>query len=107
MPEPLPNCPLCDEVPAGGASRTWCSNFDCMLSGDAIKTEAWRALSALRKPLTPDEADKLVWDHRMASEEAIAYGTNERWLLANAAGDALRDALTGKRQPHARRNTSG
>lgn len=56
-----------------------------------------RALAALRKPLTDEAAQALVWEHREAVTFSTAYdGDNERWLKANAAGDALVAALTGK-----------
>lgn len=107
MSEPLLNCPLCDAVPEYDslARWAWCGNRKCTFNTLAPAREPqWRALAAMRKPLTPDEADAMLRAHADAAEDLGALrrtcSQEDRHALVrrvDAAGDALRDALTGKR----------
>jgi hypothetical protein len=57
-------CPLCDDALHlnGGpdADMAFCNNAECVLDLRALPLLTWRAIAALRKPMTDEDAQALV-----------------------------------------------
>lgn len=118
MSEPLPNCPLCDTPPNHDtyAGWAWCDNRKCTFHMLAPAREPqWRALAALRKPLSEQEAWELADDaaevlglagavmyeaQRLNGGETLSDAMMDRLPTNHAAKGVLSRlvcALTGKR----------
>lgn len=115
MAEPLPNCPLCDGQmhPLTYTDMFWCHNTERSIEKRGscpmplVKEHQLRALAALRKPLTEQDADALV-ERIVDRERKLDAGRNDEhpaymasWNAWHAVLDEVRAALTGKRSPPA------
>lgn len=113
MSEPLPKCPLCGSAMAEArkARPGWlyCATYvrDLTCNMPVVTEVQLRALAALRKPLTEQEADALVERIQDRARKLDAGRNDEHpaymasWNAWHAVLDEVRAALTGKRSPPA------